>query len=415
MKKSLQFPHYFLCALAICMVLAISSCQREKSPWHETSFVETEIYKGNVLQYLEAKGGYDSMLLVLRKYPDLVDSLNSNKKMTFFAIPDNSFVLAIKGFNTMRASKDSVPLYLTPYNFARPDSGAFQYEVLKELISMYIFSGHFDYNILATSSTGLNVKSIGGYQMNMKSVGESAVGSTEVGPKRIQLSDMNYSPFTEYWKSVYTTSISTVSANNVLVHILSNDHQFGFATFNQKLEYPTIARQSWKPLKWISTNPDRVYGGTVSHAIDNDLNTEWRTDLSLTRFTAQNPRTFNWWFIIDMGKEYEIGGFSIQHRNDLTSPPGKISLINFIPTQYYVEFARDTATNIDSAYAWHERTPTYFVEMNYSTFFLRRSFRFEKKVTARYFKFVVVRNWNGNSNLPDYTEVTHLGEIWMDY
>ena len=414
MKKNL-FPGGPMFTFALFLSVLLVSCKKEKSPWYNTSFVETEIYNGTVIEYLESKGGYDSMILVLNRYPGLVDSLTRGKKMTFFAIPDNSFQLAIRGFNNMRAAMDSVPIYLMPYDLTRPDSGAFQYDVLNELISMYIFPGHYDYNTLAPSSTGLNVHSISGYRMNMKAVGESAVGSTEVGPKRIQLSDMNYSPFTEYWKSVFTTSVSTVLANNVLVHILSNDHQFGFASFNQKLEYPSIARQDWKPLKWISTNPDRVYGGTVFHAIDNDLTTEWRTDLSLKAFTAASPRPFDFWFIVDMGKEYEVGGFSIQHRNDLTSPTGKMSLINYIPTQYYVAFARDTASNLDSAYAWHARTPTYFVEMNYSTFFLRRSFKFEEKITARYFKFVVVRNWYGNSMVPDYSEFTHLGEIWMDY
>ena len=382
---------------AILLCVGISSCKKSAGPYYGADVAETVKFDGTVLEYLESqKGLYDSMVVVIKRYPDLAQKLSSPGTYTVFAIPNLAFEVAEQNFNSERKKQDSALLYFRPvqYDLSRPDSGMFHYETLETLIARYIFEGTYDYDVLAPATAGLAVGSILGYDMNIKALQENSVGSVKDGPKVLELSDRNNSDFRRYWKSALTSTISAVKTSNALVHVLTQNHEFGFASFTQKLQDPTIDRVGWTPIAWHSQYLG-AWGGTVLHALDNNLNTRWH---SLT----SNPPPLPIYFTVDMKKTTQIGGVTIQCRRDGAHDGS--------PVDFSLEFAPDGANLSDSS-AWKKLR--FFFPPDPVTIKLPQRFAFPEKVSARYFRFTVNQVFSGRL----YTDrpYSNLDEIWMNY
>ncbi|WP_018627474.1 discoidin domain-containing protein [Niabella aurantiaca] len=396
MKKAISrlIGYMFLAGMT---TILIQACKKRDSPYHNYQVAQTETYDGTVLQYLESqKGVYDSMVVVIRRYPELVSKLSSPGNMTIFAIPNEAFEVAEKNFNLEQYRKDSPYLYFKPrtYDLSRSDSGMFHYETLETLISRYIFDSVYSYEYLATSSSGFPVSSVLGYTMNLKAIQQNAAGSLKDGPKAIELSDMNNSIFRRFWKSVNTSSIAAVQTSNALVHVLTQNHEFGFASFTQRLQDPTIERSGWTPIAW-SSQYTGAWGGTVLHALDNNLNTRWHT---LTIPPPPPP-----FFTVDMKRNTLIGGVTIQVRTD-GSHDGS-------PVDFYLEFAPDGTKNLADSSSWIKMRFNYPPDP--ATVKLPKRFNFPQKVLARYFRFTVIQVFSGRL----YTDrfYSNLDEIWMNY
>ncbi|MBZ4191039.1 discoidin domain-containing protein [Niabella beijingensis] len=392
MKRQL----FFLGTLLL-LIAAVSSCNKAKGPYYNATITATVQFNGTVLEYLESqKGIYDSMVIVIRRYPDLVQKLSSPGAMTLFAIPNTAFELAQKNFNRERAKQDSVPLYFKPaaYNLNRPDSGMYHYEALEDLITRYIFDSVYNYDELAKSTSGFPTHSLLGYQMNLMAVQQNAVGATKDGPKVIELSDMNNSIFRRYWKSALTSTIAAVQTSNALVHVLTQNHEFGFASFTQKLLDPTIDRGGWVPIAWHSQYLG-TWGGTVFHALDNDYDTRWHT-------LTSNPPPLPIFFTVDMKSMTTIGGLTIKCRGD-GGHDGS-------PVDFNIEFAPDGANLSDSS-SWTRFR--FFYPPDASTIMIPKRFNLDRKITARYFRFTVNQVFSGRL----YTDrpYSNLDEIWMNY
>lgn len=394
--KDISYRH-FLLPVVILIVLGVS-CKKD-SPFHNYESTPTVVYEGNVIQYLESqKGLYDSMAMVLKRFPDLVAKLNSNDSVTLFAIPNSAFELAVRNFNFYRQRVDSPKLYFAPnpLNMNRADSGMFHYQTLRELISRYVFDGTWDYERVKKSLNGIPVNSFDGYQMNIKAMQESTVGVEGEGPKVLELSDMNYSVFRLYWKSITTSSISAVRAKNVLVHALSTDHEFGFASFIERLSNPTIDRRGWTPLEWHSQFLGQ-WGGTVRHAFDNNLYTNWYT-------LQSNMPPPPYFFTIDMKRTVSTSGFTLQARIDGNNTG--------IPVEGMLEFARDGVDLADSA-NWVRHYYNWSAKADAQTVKFPQTFWFGSTVTARYFRFSVTQNFS--RTLLTTNKFTNLNEIWLQY
>jgi|GEM_PF-2701105 len=389
--------------LAFLLVLAVA-CRRDVGPYVKAEKSPTQVYNGNVIAYLESQTGqYDSMVAVIKKYPDLVARLEAGTPMTLFAIPNTAFAAAVKNFNNYRDKIDSPHLYLkiTPYDPSRPDSGMFHYELLRQLVSRYIFDGMYTYDTLALSSSGYNIRSISGYEMNLTASQENTSGALKDGPKIIELNDMNYSIFKRYWKSVLTASVGSVIAGNVLVHNLSQNHEFGFASFTELLKNPVIPRVLWKAIDWHSqyTGP---WGGTAAHAFDGDINTQWHTLFDY--MPGYRPPPF--YFTVDMGVEQTISGVGVQIRPDAYIP--------FVVTDFNIEFADNTVLNplkTDSA-QWIKLKYSYPPDPN--TIHAPHVFMFPEKITARYFSFRALQNYSRTLYIPGGAQVG-VSEVWFLY
>lgn len=390
--------------LIIVMLVILSSCRKDKGEYYNMQ-VKPVSYQGNVIQYLESqKGVYDSMLVVLKRYPDIVSKLTSGDSLTLFAIPNNSFALAISNFNNYRDNIDSPRLYLHPavYNLSRADSGMFNYEGLRVLISRYIIDGYHNFDELAQSSNGIPYTSYDyAYKMNLKAVQENSAGSSNDGPKVIEFSDMNYSIFRRFWKSAYTSSVSTVQAGSVLVHALTQNHEFGFSSFTNVLSDFSIERAIWKPISWHSIAPASGYGGTVYHAFDGSLLTFWHSIYpSYTGYTEIPPP---YYFTVDMGRTNNISGIAVQNRQETVGSAAAGRTI-----QFKIEFAEDT-TSTKQPLVWNTADTFYFPDPLPLAQYLRQKYSFPKLYNARFFRFTVLQNYGGiNTN-----KFVNLAELWL--
>lgn len=385
-------------AFIIMIIMFTASCKRDAGNYYNYAPKVSE-YNGSVIEFLEKQTGYDSLIAVLKKYPDIINYLTSGDSITLFAVPNQSFKLAVENFNASRVLSDSPRLYISPsvYNTSRTDSGMFNREMLKILISRYIIPGYYDFNTLSQSFTGVAGKSYNyGYEMNMRAVQESSTGSIKDGPKVIEFSDMNYSFYRQYWKPASTISVNTTKAGNVLVHLLSPDHEFGYSSFISYMSDPRILREEWAPYAWSSQLPGvtRGEGGTVYNTIDNNLNTYWWTNPAV-------QTTAPFFFTIDMKRNYEISALAIQNFAEWSSPNTKV-------VEFYVEFAPAGTNLIDSA-SW-KRTENFRIRnVTINNISNKYKFALSDKITARYFRFVPVNVWGGISG----TKQTSLAEIWM--
>ncbi|MGJ7031479.1 discoidin domain-containing protein [Niabella hirudinis] len=383
-------------AMLLILLMLGAGCSKGRSPYYKSEVIETERFDGTVLQYLESrKGVYDSMVVVIKRFPNLAKLLSSPGSMTVFAIPNAAFEVAVTNFNRERAKQDSAPLYFSPNNLSRPDSGMFHYLGLEQLIARYIFNRVYTYEELVVSTTGLRSPSVLGYNMNLKAVQQNAVGAIKDGPKVIELSDMNNSIFNRFWKSALTSTIAAVQTSNALVHTLAQNHEFGFASFTDKLLNPSWDRTGWTPIAWHSQYLG-TWGGTVAHALDNDYDTRWHT-------VQSNIPPLPLYFTVDMKNTLLIGGVRIQCRRDGSHDAS--------PVDFTIQFAPDGANLADSS-VW--TSYRFDFEPTTVTIKLPQTFMFEKeKVEARYFRFIVNQVFSGRL----YTDrpYSNLDEIWMLY
>ncbi|WP_300600483.1 discoidin domain-containing protein [Niabella sp.] len=387
--------------LAIMFLLA---CNKKETAYYGMR-IEPVVYNGNAIEYLKSQRGiYDSMLAVLGRYPDMIRKITSGDSLTLFAIPNNSFKLAVENFNNYRRSIDSAPLYLKPgqYDLSRPDSGMFNYEGLRVLMARYIVDGSHPFEELAQASGGIPFTSYDyAYKMNLKAIQESSAGSANNGPKVIEFSDMNFSLFRRFWKSAYTSSVATARAGNVLVHALAQDHEFGFSSFTSTLADFSIDRSLWKPIGWHSIAPTTNTGGTVAHAFDGSLVTFWHT--LYPGYAGYKDIPPPYYFTVDMGRNNNLSGVAVQNRQETISSawPGRT-------VRFLMEFAADT-TQTKTPLQWMSSDTFSFPETLSFTVYAKQRFAFPQRYNARFFRFTVLQNYGGFASY----KYVNLAEMWL--
>lgn len=219
--KLLKLSTLNIIALA---VFCLSSCKKGNDYYYNYND-EASVYDGTILKYLESKPEtYDSLLLVLDRFPSIREALDSDETFTLFAPTNRSFEIAVDALNTTRALTNKQPLYLEDVPGNDLDS----------LVSRYIFESELDIDELKPFIDGLNIDSYKyGYRMHAQYNVLSASGLINGGQQQIIFSDVNNSIFQRYWQNINTSAVNIKTKNGV-IHVLASGHDFGFNKFTSK-------------------------------------------------------------------------------------------------------------------------------------------------------------------------------------
>lgn len=219
--KLLKLSTLNIIALA---VFCLASCKKGNDYYYNYND-EASVYDGTILKYLESKPEtYDSLLLVLDRFPSIRQALDSDETFTLFAPTNRSFEIAVDALNTTRALTNKQPLYLEDVPSNDLDS----------LVSRYIFESELDIDELKPFIDGLNIDSYKyGYRMHAQYNVLSASGLINGGQQQIIFSDVNNSIFQRYWQNINTSAVNIKTKNGV-IHVLASGHDFGFNKFTSK-------------------------------------------------------------------------------------------------------------------------------------------------------------------------------------
>ena len=223
MKKKL-YKSSLLLLLAIIGVY-LSGCKKSDSPYYDyTNTVQT--FKGSAMDYLKSKPNtFDSLLLVLDRFPVIKDSL-TNKQITLFAPVNENFVASVKYLNQIRKSEGKSPIYL---------STADPVELLY-MLSKYIIRGNNTTDAYANSVDGISLNTIvSNYPMHIKAVKANASGFVGGGATTLEYSDMYGSTIQLNWVTTNTNAVN-IKTNNATINILTPLHNFGFDEFTYRLD-----------------------------------------------------------------------------------------------------------------------------------------------------------------------------------
>lgn len=181
-------------------------------------------YDGTIYQYLEHQPGvYDSLMLMLERLPELKEKLkNSNESITYFAVNNRSFELAIENLNTVRKNEGKEPLYIEDIKLEVLDTLAYRY-VFDELVDIKLIKPYLDGYVISSSKYE--------YDMHAQYRVLTASGIVGGGEQQIVFSDVNESIYERYWQRANTKAVD-LQTDNGFVQTLSSQHDFGFGKLN---------------------------------------------------------------------------------------------------------------------------------------------------------------------------------------
>ncbi|WP_316749322.1 hypothetical protein [Pedobacter gandavensis] len=219
------YKYSLLCGLGV-FFLNLSACKKSDSPYHDyENTVQT--FDGSAYDYLKAqpKGTFDSLLLVLERYPTLIDSLKT-QELTLFAPVNKSFETAEKYLNQKRVAEGHSLI-----NLSNADPIG-----LGIMICKYVIRGNRTSDAYLSSVDGTLQNSILiGYPMQIKNVKLSSSGYQSGGPTRLNFSDPKGSFFTKDWITTTTDAVN-IKTTNATVNIITSQHNFGFDEFTKRLD-----------------------------------------------------------------------------------------------------------------------------------------------------------------------------------
>ncbi len=223
MKKKLYKINLLL--LSAVLGIYLSACKKSDSPYY--SYTNTvQNFKGSAIDYLKSKPNtFDSLLLVLNRFPEIKDSL-TNKPVTLFAPVNENFAAAVKYLNQTRKAEGKTPIYL---------SNADPTELLF-MLSKYIIRGNNSTDSYAGSVDGIALNTVlSNYPMHIKAIKENASGFVGGGATTLEYSDMFGSSIQLNWVTTNTNAIN-IKTNNATINILTPLHNFGFDEFTYRLD-----------------------------------------------------------------------------------------------------------------------------------------------------------------------------------
>lgn len=205
----------------LILVLISTGCKKHEGIYYDYINPNAK-FNGTSLQFLESqKGIYDSMVYVLSKVR--LSDIISNGQNTVFAVPNQSFTLALDNLNNLRQLQRKEPIYLAQADSTELDTLLRRY-ILPEIISTDSIKGFYD---------GKWFPSLDSYEMQLKYVRQSSSGYVNGGPQLIIFSDPKNSQFERYWVKSNTASVNIYTSNGIL-HILDASHEFGFGEVPQR-------------------------------------------------------------------------------------------------------------------------------------------------------------------------------------
>lgn len=223
MKKKLYKINLLL--LSAVLGVYLSACKKSDSPYYNyTNTVQN--FKGSAIDYLKSKPNtFDSLLLVLNRFPEIKDSL-TNRPVTLFAPVNENFAASVKYLNQTRKAKGKAPIYLSTADPAE----------LLFMLSKYIIRGNNTTDNYAGSVDGISLNTVvSNYPMHIKAIRENASGFVGGGATTLEYSDMFGSSIQLNWVTTNTNAIN-IKTNNATINILTPLHNFGFDEFTYRLD-----------------------------------------------------------------------------------------------------------------------------------------------------------------------------------
>jgi len=238
MKKSILFGKCLLGFAFVAMIFQ-AGCKREEG-YYNTSDINNETSL-NTYEYLKSKPGvYDSLLFLIDKLK--MKDILSNEEVTLFAPSNLSFQIAIKNLNDVRRAQGKPALYLAGIargvlpGMAKRDiaKAIADSSHLDTMVSKYIIKKLFIANDFAIGD-GQTIFSVrGDYPMHGLRVFADAQGWQNGGSSIIEFANTKRSIFVPNWSKTTTTSVN-IKTKNGMVHLLRNDHIFGFDEFVNRI------------------------------------------------------------------------------------------------------------------------------------------------------------------------------------
>lgn len=212
--------------LLCAFLLIIFGCKKGDTYYYDYEIKE-QFYEGTIYDYLiHQKGTYDSLAIVLERLPDLKARLNNlDSTLTFFAINNRSFELAMENLNTARRTNKLPSIYLQDLDLLALDS----------ISNRYIFSKEYPVSTFIGFTDGQTIYCDKyGYGLNVLHTTLSSSGLVGGGQQQLTFSDRNNSNYYRYWNSTVTSNVDFRTKNGV-VHTLTPRHEFGFGKFTTYL------------------------------------------------------------------------------------------------------------------------------------------------------------------------------------
>jgi hypothetical protein len=212
-----------LIIIALIATIAASCKKGDQTYYHYKQVLPT--FNGSALDYLKHQTGvFDSMLVVLNRFPDLQDSLANEKNITVFGVPNSCFQRVIGSLNAGRKNLGQPPVYLSNINA----------DVLDTMICKYLVHGSYPISYLNTQTNGLLVSSIKlNYQMFLQYQVLNASGLVGEGEQQVSFFDTNNSTLQSSWVNAVVDTLD-IKANNATIYVLSPGHDFDFNQFSTK-------------------------------------------------------------------------------------------------------------------------------------------------------------------------------------
>ncbi|KGE15675.1 hypothetical protein [Sphingobacterium deserti] len=182
------------------------------------------VFDGDAIAYYASKPGlYDSLLVVLDRLPEYKQIIETGD-VTVFSLTNESFRLAITNLNLLRSSQQKETLSLQTVDSVELDS----------LMSKYLVGG-----LITTEEMlfidGLYVETvkypeINTGNMHAQQIKQQSSGFIGGGLPIVYYSYTKESNFVNQWIRTSTQGVNIRTSNSVL-HILANNHEFGFGEF----------------------------------------------------------------------------------------------------------------------------------------------------------------------------------------
>lgn len=184
-------------------------------------------HDGTLYDYLiHQPGVYDSLVLVLERLPDLKAYLdNPSSEITFFAVNNRSFELALTNLNIARRTNNLEPIYIEEIDLT----------LLSTLTHRYVFDETHSVEVFRPFLDGMSLFSSNfGYEMHVQYQVLPSSGLLGGGQQQLTFSDVNESIYHRNWNRTVTSSVD-LNTDNGILHTLSPRHEFGFGKLTTNL------------------------------------------------------------------------------------------------------------------------------------------------------------------------------------
>ncbi|WP_158617933.1 fasciclin domain-containing protein [Chitinophaga lutea] len=199
----------------------IFACGKDDGDY--TSVNAQQVYPGSTYEYLKSNTGrFDSLLLLVDRLK-LTDTLKTGQ-YTLFAPTNASFRFVLENLNAVRKAKNLPPVYLRQADSAQLDT----------MLTRYVLAKAYNTEDM-NYADGIEFTTVRyQYVMNGRRRTTNAEGFVGGGPSYAEYSDTKGSKYNRDWVITSTQSVNLVTTTGI-VHVLRDDHAFGFEEFIPRL------------------------------------------------------------------------------------------------------------------------------------------------------------------------------------